>query len=44
MLYHGKMIREYNQVKTEPKVKVNRFDLQYLAKNYLDYLDELKVP
>ncbi len=43
MLYYGKVIREYNQVKIESKVKVNRFDLQYLAESYLDYLDELKV-
>ncbi len=43
MLSHGRVIREHNQAKSNSKVKVNRFDLQYLAESYLDYLDEFKV-
>ncbi len=40
MRSYGKLIREHKQ--NEPKGKANlaHFDLQYLAQNYLDYLNE----
>lgn len=43
MLSYGKRIREYKQAGASAKVDVAHFDLQYLAENYLDYLNELKT-
>jgi hypothetical protein len=43
MLSYGRRVREYKQAETNAKVNETHFDLQYLAENYLDYLDELKV-
>jgi len=43
MLSYGRRIREHKQTKTNAKVDVAHFDLQYLAESYLDYINEIKT-